>query len=235
MTHRHLTWVLSQPVEPAGAKQILTLLAWRASDGDNHSFPAQERLARESSQSGRSVRRHLSMLERDGWITRTRRRSKDGRYVVDGYLLNVDDDDIEAAVAAVKRKPPANLASGPVANLAGGPVAKNDQASGQIGQASGQIGQHIKMNDTKKNTKNIAPGHGERWQEALGALRREFGGPAFNAWLKPLALHASNELRITISAPTRFIQDYVRQHYGNRLRERLGLTIEWIVVRPGTN
>ncbi len=235
MTHRHLTWVLSQPVEPAGAKQILTLLAWRASDGDNHSFPAQERLARESSQALRTVQRHLSMLERDGWITRTRRRAKDGRYVVDGYLLNVDDDDIEAAVAAVKRKPPANLAGGPPVKLADGPDAKNGAATCQIGAATRQFGNHIEMKNTKNNTKNIAPGHVERWQEALDALRREIGVPAYNSWLRPLALHASNELRVAIAAPTRFIRDYVQQHYGDRLRERLGLTIEWIVERPAAN
>lgn len=236
MTWRHFTWVLTQPIEPAGAKHIATLLAWRATDGDNHSFPTQERLAKESGQGLRTVRRHLGMLERDGWISRTRRRAKDGRYVVDGYLLNVDDNDIEAAVAAVKRKPPANLAGGPAANMAGGPAAKNGQASGQIGRASGQIGQHIEMKDTlRNNTMNLEPGTVERWQEACDAFRHRYGAATYASWVKPLALHASNALRITLSAPSTFIRDYCRQHYEPFLRERLGVTIEWIVVRPAAN
>lgn len=60
-----------------------------------------------------------------------------------------------------------------------------------------------------------------KWARVRGRLRSEFGEQAFRSWLKPLTLvgHANGELRIAV--PTRFIRDWVVQHYSDRLRQLL--------------
>jgi chromosomal replication initiator protein len=57
-----------------------------------------------------------------------------------------------------------------------------------------------------------------KWARVRGRLRAEFGEQAFRSWLKPLTLIgcADGELRIVV--PTRFIRDWVMQHYADRLR-----------------
>jgi chromosomal replication initiator protein len=57
-----------------------------------------------------------------------------------------------------------------------------------------------------------------KWARVRGRLRTEFGEQAFRSWLKPLTLvgYANGELRIAV--PTRFIRDWVMQHYADRLK-----------------
>ncbi len=60
-----------------------------------------------------------------------------------------------------------------------------------------------------------------QWQRVRGRLRVAFGEAAFNSWLKPLAL-AKNSLGdgdVHLSVPTRFMRDWVANHYSERLRE----------------
>ena len=56
------------------------------------------------------------------------------------------------------------------------------------------------------------------WDQIRGNLRSEFGDAAFDSWLKPLTLAGVNEGRITVTAPTRFMRDWVRTHYADRIR-----------------
>jgi chromosomal replication initiator protein len=60
-----------------------------------------------------------------------------------------------------------------------------------------------------------------KWARVRGRLRSEFGEQAYRSWLKPLTLvgHANGEFRIAV--PTRFIRDWVMQHYSDRLRQLL--------------
>lgn len=57
-----------------------------------------------------------------------------------------------------------------------------------------------------------------KWARVRGRLRTEFGEQVFRSWLKPLTLvgYANGELRIAV--PTRFIRDWVMQHYADRLK-----------------
>jgi chromosomal replication initiator protein len=60
-----------------------------------------------------------------------------------------------------------------------------------------------------------------QWQRVRSRLRVAFGEAAFNSWLKPLAL-AKNVLGdgdVHLSVPTRFMRDWVANHYSERLRE----------------
>ena len=57
-----------------------------------------------------------------------------------------------------------------------------------------------------------------QWSEIRGSLRTEFGDAVFNSWLKPLSLSGVADGRVMINVPTRFMRDWVRTHYAERIR-----------------
>ncbi|MBM3600629.1 MAG: chromosomal replication initiator protein DnaA [Alphaproteobacteria bacterium] len=57
-----------------------------------------------------------------------------------------------------------------------------------------------------------------QWARVRARLRSEFGDAAFRSWLKPLTMTAEGEGTITLSAPTRFMRDWIVQHYLERIR-----------------
>lgn len=61
-----------------------------------------------------------------------------------------------------------------------------------------------------------------QWQRVRARLRVSFGDAAFNSWLKPVAL-ADEGLAadgdVHLAVPTRFMRDWVANHYSERLRE----------------
>ncbi|MBM3518479.1 MAG: chromosomal replication initiator protein DnaA [Alphaproteobacteria bacterium] len=58
----------------------------------------------------------------------------------------------------------------------------------------------------------------DQWNRVLGALRAELGDAAFNSWLKSITLTGVRDGCVLISAPTRFMRDWVRTHYAERIR-----------------
>ena len=82
-----LNWAFSAKVKSSNAKFILVALSNYA-DEDGYCYPSQARLARDTGQSERSVRRHLAQLEADQWITRSERRRKNGSRTSDAFNLN---------------------------------------------------------------------------------------------------------------------------------------------------
>jgi len=79
-----------------------------------------------------------------------------------------------------------------------------------------------------------------QWARVRGKLRAEFGEVAYRSWLKPLTLAGVDEGEVRIAVPTRFMQDWVRTHYAERLRalwkaENKGVrTVEIVVAAPVT-
>lgn len=67
----------------------------------------------------------------------------------------------------------------------------------------------------------------EQWVQVRTRLRQEVGDAAFNSWLKPLGLVGIADAQVTLSAPTRFMRDWVQSHYLDRIREL------WKVERAG--
>jgi chromosomal replication initiator protein len=57
-----------------------------------------------------------------------------------------------------------------------------------------------------------------QWTRIRGTLRSEVGDVAYKSWLKPLTLVEVANGRVRISVPTRFMRDWVVDHYGQRLR-----------------
>jgi chromosomal replication initiator protein len=55
------------------------------------------------------------------------------------------------------------------------------------------------------------------WTRIRGRLRAEYGEAAYRSWLKPLTLRGFSDNRVKLSAPTRFMRDWVDSQYGDRL------------------
>jgi chromosomal replication initiator protein len=58
-----------------------------------------------------------------------------------------------------------------------------------------------------------------RWTRVRGVLRAEVGDSAYKSWLKPLNLIDYADGKVRLSVPTRFMRDWVANHYGGRLKE----------------
>ncbi len=77
----------------------------------------------------------------------------------------------------------------------------------------------------------------EQWARVRGRLRTEVGEAAFRSWLKPLTLVNSKSGVVRMAVPTRFMRDWVRSNYAERLsalwgEERDGLRKIEIIVQP---
>ena len=58
-----------------------------------------------------------------------------------------------------------------------------------------------------------------RWTRVRGVLRAEVGDSAYKSWLKPLGLVEFSGGVVRLSVPTRFMRDWIANHYGNRITE----------------
>lgn len=55
------------------------------------------------------------------------------------------------------------------------------------------------------------------WNEVYEQLRGEFGEAVFRSWLKPLTLQAFYHGTIEVSVPTRFMRDWIQNHYQDKI------------------
>jgi len=83
----------------------------------------------------------------------------------------------------------------------------------------------VSMSELSDGQHAVAP-QGEpldvQWQRVRTRLRVSFGDAAFNSWLKPLALADEGLAKdgdVHLAVPTRFMRDWVANHYSERLRE----------------
>ena len=67
---------------------------------------------------------------------------------------------------------------------------------------------------------------GAQWARVRGRLREEVGEVEYRTWLKQMTLADVEADEVTIVLPTRFLRDWVRSHYGERLRHL------WSSVNP---
>ncbi|HWL82821.1 MAG TPA: chromosomal replication initiator protein DnaA [Roseomonas sp.] len=85
---------------------------------------------------------------------------------------------------------------------------------------------------------SAAPGQvTEAWARIRGRLREEVGEVEYRSWLRQMTLSAIEGEEAVILLPTRFLRDWVRGHYGDRLRslwaaENLGVRRVDIRVAP---
>ncbi|MCS6854708.1 MAG: chromosomal replication initiator protein DnaA [Elioraea sp.] len=64
----------------------------------------------------------------------------------------------------------------------------------------------------------IDPEIGGQWARVRGRLREEVGEVQYRTWLRQMTLAGVNDDEVTIVLPTRFLRDWVRAHYGDRIR-----------------
>jgi chromosomal replication initiator protein len=57
-----------------------------------------------------------------------------------------------------------------------------------------------------------------QWARIRARLRTEFGDAAYRSWLRPLTLTAETDGSVTLTAPTRFMRDWIVQNYLDRIR-----------------
>ena len=57
-----------------------------------------------------------------------------------------------------------------------------------------------------------------QWARIRARLRTEFGDAAYRSWLRPLTLTAETDGAVTLTAPTRFMRDWIVQNYFDRIR-----------------
>jgi chromosomal replication initiator protein len=79
----------------------------------------------------------------------------------------------------------------------------------------------------------------EQWARVRGRLRAEVGEAAFRSWLKPLTLVGAKDGVVRMAVPTRFMRDWVRTNYVERISALWGDENEVvrgveIVVQPPT-
>jgi hypothetical protein len=88
MSFQAMNWAINQTVGNALAKAVLMALA-NCADDVGFCFPGQERLAKDTEQGERTVRRHLDKLEAAGLISRTHRYDQNGKRTSDSCQLSL--------------------------------------------------------------------------------------------------------------------------------------------------
>ena len=63
---------------------------------------------------------------------------------------------------------------------------------------------------------------GQHWGRVQDLLRGEIGDAAYRNWLKPIEVVEAEGSSVCLGVPTRFIRDWVVNHYGPRIRELWG-------------
>ncbi|HEY4250735.1 MAG TPA: chromosomal replication initiator protein DnaA [Roseomonas sp.] len=84
-----------------------------------------------------------------------------------------------------------------------------------------------------------APQLAECWARVRGRLREEVGEVEYRTWLRQMTLAGIDGEEVIILLPTRFLRDWVRGHYGDRLRalwlqENVGIRRIDVRVAPST-
>jgi chromosomal replication initiator protein len=69
----------------------------------------------------------------------------------------------------------------------------------------------------RKTYDNIGSAREGEWARVLSHLRGEIGEDAFRNWLRPMKLQSLDAGEVVVSAPTRFLRDWVTAHYADRL------------------
>jgi chromosomal replication initiator protein len=67
------------------------------------------------------------------------------------------------------------------------------------------------------DTDDMANAWEGEWLRVLDQLKVEIGDDAFRNWLRPINLQCVDDGQATITAPTRFLRDWVTTHYADRL------------------
>ena len=66
---------------------------------------------------------------------------------------------------------------------------------------------------------HVVPAMERHWESVRARMQAEFGDATFNSWLKPLRVYDGADDTVTLAVPTRFMRDWVKSHYADRIRD----------------
>jgi chromosomal replication initiator protein len=78
------------------------------------------------------------------------------------------------------------------------------------------------------------------WKKVHNDMRQEFGEAIFRSWLKPMTLQAYYHGTMEISVPTRFMRDWIQNHYAERIQSMCQTVheeirrVQFVVVQNGS-
>lgn len=86
-----------------------------------------------------------------------------------------------------------------------------------FGKPSAQVKQHSVMFEDAPL--EPTPEIQTLWNKVHKDMRQEFGEAIFRSWLKPLTLRAYYHGTMEVSVPTRFMRDWIHNHYAERISQ----------------
>ena len=69
-----------------------------------------------------------------------------------------------------------------------------------------------------KTDAGTEPSSNHRLEYIKTLLQKEFGETVFPSWISPITLHAAGGGTLELAVPTRFMRDWVKAHYADRIR-----------------
>ena len=70
---------------------------------------------------------------------------------------------------------------------------------------------------TSPASRNVEPQLAEQWARIRGRLKQDVGEVEYRHWLREITLVGLDDDEVSLTLPTRFLRDWVRSHYGDRL------------------
>ena len=84
---------------------------------------------------------------------------------------------------------------------------------------SSAVGAVSAKNSGNQNGTETTSGIEAQWGRVCARLRSELGDATFNSWFKPLSIASQSDGYVSLSAPTRFVRDWVQTHHVRRVEE----------------
>ena len=68
------------------------------------------------------------------------------------------------------------------------------------------------------------------WEMACASLKKQIGQATYNSWIKPLEVISFENSILVVSAPTKFIRDWVENNYKHKLKQFAGAEVKDIKI-----
>lgn len=95
----------------------------------------------------------------------------------------------------------------------------DDNAAGEGGSSAAVVGGG-RGAEARDDDAPVAPGpaHVEAWARVRGRLREEVGEVEYRTWMRQMALAAIEGDEAVVHVPSRFLRDWLRGQFGDRMR-----------------
>ena len=81
----------------------------------------------------------------------------------------------------------------------------------------------------------VAISNNNAWEFACSALKKQIGQATYNSWINPLTVISLENGVLSLSAPTKFIKDWVENNYKHKLKQYAGGEIRDIKIEVPAN